>query len=134
MGLLDILKQYSHPGAAAPTGDAFGHFDAVAQQANPEDLGKGIAAALRSDATPLCANDRKSLRAVKSDPESGCAQRNYPGAGACRASHRAHRPHPLPQRKHRRYRPSRSHANHSEAPRSTAIRRAVASIGNAVWV
>ena len=51
MGLLDTLKQYSDRGTA-PTGDVFGHFDTVAQQANPQDLGKGIAAALRSDATP----------------------------------------------------------------------------------
>ena len=51
MGLLDILKQYSNPGAA-PTSDVFGHFDTVAQQANPQDLGKGIAAAMRSNATP----------------------------------------------------------------------------------
>ena len=51
MGLLDILKQYSNP-ATTPTGEVFGHFDTVAQQANPQDLGKGIAAALRSDSTP----------------------------------------------------------------------------------
>ena len=51
MGLLDTLKQYSDR-STAPTGDVFGHFDTVAQQANPQDLGKGIAAALRSDATP----------------------------------------------------------------------------------
>ena len=51
MGLLDILKQYTTPGAA-PTGDILGHFDSVAQQAPPSQLGGGIAAALRSDATP----------------------------------------------------------------------------------
>ena len=51
MGLLDILKQYTNPGAA-PTGDVFGHFDTVASQASPKDLGSGVAAALRSDATP----------------------------------------------------------------------------------
>ena len=51
MSLLDILKQYANP-RATPTGDVFGHFDSVAQQANHQDLGKGIAAALRSDATP----------------------------------------------------------------------------------
>jgi len=51
MGLLDILKQYAEPGAQ-PSGDVFGHFDSVAQQATPKQLGGGIAAALRSDATP----------------------------------------------------------------------------------
>jgi hypothetical protein len=51
MGLLDILKQYSNPGKTAP-GDVVGHFDSVAQQASPQELGGGIAAALRSDATP----------------------------------------------------------------------------------
>ncbi|HEY0746929.1 MAG TPA: hypothetical protein VGD63_09540 [Steroidobacteraceae bacterium] len=51
MGLLDILKQYSNS-SSAPTGDVVGHYDAVAQQASPQDLGGGIAAAMRSDATP----------------------------------------------------------------------------------
>ena len=51
MGLLDILKQYATPGAS-PSGDVLGHFDSVAQQATPTQLGGGIAAALRSDATP----------------------------------------------------------------------------------
>jgi hypothetical protein len=51
MGLFDVLKQYSQPGTQ-PTGDVFGHFDSVAQQATPSQLGGGIAAALRSDATP----------------------------------------------------------------------------------
>lgn len=51
MGFLDILKQYAQAGAQ-PSGDVFGHFDSVAQQAAPTQLGGGIAAALRSDATP----------------------------------------------------------------------------------
>jgi hypothetical protein len=51
MGILDILKQYSNPGAM-PAGDVVGHFDSVAQQASRQDLGSGIAAALRSGATP----------------------------------------------------------------------------------
>ncbi len=51
MGLLDILKHYSQPGTQ-PTGDVFGHFDTVSQQATTGQLGGGIAAALRSDATP----------------------------------------------------------------------------------
>ena len=51
MGLLDILKQYA--GDAAPSHeDVTGHFDEVAQAASPADLGNGIAAAFRSDATP----------------------------------------------------------------------------------
>jgi hypothetical protein len=51
MGLLDILKQYANP-TTAPTGDVYGHFDSVAEQSKPEELGSGVAAALRSDATP----------------------------------------------------------------------------------
>jgi hypothetical protein len=51
MGFLDILKQYGEPGAQ-PSGDVFGHFDSVASQATAGQLGSGIAAALRSDATP----------------------------------------------------------------------------------
>jgi len=51
MGVLDILKQYANP-ASPPAADVNGHFDTVAQQTAPKDLGGGIAAALRSDATP----------------------------------------------------------------------------------
>jgi hypothetical protein len=51
MGLLDILNQYVNP-STAPTGNAMEHFDQVAQQAPPQDLGRGIAAAMRSDSTP----------------------------------------------------------------------------------
>jgi hypothetical protein len=51
MGILDILKQYAQPGVQ-PSGDVFGHFDSIAQQSTPQQLGGGIAAALRSDATP----------------------------------------------------------------------------------
>ncbi len=51
MNFLDILKQYTNP-AAAPATDVENHFDQVAQQAPPQALGRGIAAALRSDATP----------------------------------------------------------------------------------
>jgi len=49
--LIDILKQYANS-AVPPTGDVFGHFDTVAQQAPSKDLGSGIAAAMRSNATP----------------------------------------------------------------------------------
>ena len=45
MGLLDLLQQ-------ALGGNAETHFDQVAQQAPPEQLGAGLAAAMRSDQTP----------------------------------------------------------------------------------
>jgi hypothetical protein len=32
--------------------DVYGHFDSVAEQTKPEELGSGVAAALRSNATP----------------------------------------------------------------------------------
>ena len=51
MGLLDILKQYADP-SAPPTANVNDHFDEVAQQTSSQDLGRGIASALRSDATP----------------------------------------------------------------------------------
>lgn len=51
MGILDILKQYADP-ASARTGDVADHFDQVAQQSSQQDLGNGVAAAFRSDATP----------------------------------------------------------------------------------
>jgi hypothetical protein len=50
MSILDILKQYTTPGAAQ--GDVHSHFDTVAQQASPGELSSGIAAAMRSNATP----------------------------------------------------------------------------------
>ena len=51
MGLLDILQQYA--GAASPPADqAHAHFDEVARQVPASDLGSGLAAAFRSDATP----------------------------------------------------------------------------------
>ena len=45
MGLMDLLQQ-------ALSGNAETHFDQVAQQAPPEQLGAGLAAAMRSDQTP----------------------------------------------------------------------------------
>src|SRR5215212_8945027 len=51
MGLLDILQQYSDP-ARVPHDRVHEHFDEVAQQAPPQELGNGVAAAFRSDATP----------------------------------------------------------------------------------
>ena len=66
MGILDILKQYATP-AAVPAGDVAAHFDQVAQQSSPQDLGNGIAAAFRSDATPGFGQIIGNLFA-KSDP------------------------------------------------------------------
>jgi hypothetical protein len=51
MGLLDILQQYTDP-ARAPTDRVEEHFDQVARQSDPRDLGNGVAAAFRSDSTP----------------------------------------------------------------------------------
>ncbi len=51
MGILDILQQYTDP-ARAPTDRVDDHFDQVARQSSPQDLGNGVAAAFRSDATP----------------------------------------------------------------------------------
>jgi len=52
MGILDILQQYANPSAVPQSGDVHEHFDEVARQASPQDLGNGVAAAFRSDATP----------------------------------------------------------------------------------
>ena len=51
MSILDILKQYADP-SQPPAGNAEDHFNEVAQQAAPQDLGQGISSAFRSDATP----------------------------------------------------------------------------------
>lgn len=45
MGLLDLLQQ-------AVGGNAETHFDQVAQQATPDQVGAGLAEAMRSDQTP----------------------------------------------------------------------------------
>ncbi|VTU14233.1 hypothetical protein SRS16CHR_00990 [Variovorax sp. SRS16] len=45
MGLLDVLQQ-------VVGGNAEKHFDEVAQNASPDQLGAGLAAAMRSDQTP----------------------------------------------------------------------------------
>lgn len=52
MGLLDILQQYAGGAAAGPQGNVNDHFDEVARQVPQQDLGGGLAAAFRSDATP----------------------------------------------------------------------------------
>ena len=51
MGLLDILQQYAGSATTA-AGSVHDHFDQVAPQVPQQDLGSGIAAAFRSDATP----------------------------------------------------------------------------------
>ena len=51
MGLLDILQQYGDPARVQPD-QVNEHFDQVAQQAPRQELGNGVAAAFRSDATP----------------------------------------------------------------------------------
>ena len=51
MGILDILQQYADPSRVQPD-RVNDHFDQVAQQSSPRDLGNGVAAAFRSDATP----------------------------------------------------------------------------------
>jgi hypothetical protein len=51
VGILDILKQYTDP-SSTPTGNVEDHFRQVAQEADPSELGNGIATAFRSDATP----------------------------------------------------------------------------------
>jgi hypothetical protein len=51
MGLLDILNQYANPtSATAETSEA--HFDQVAKEVPPDELGRGVAEAMRSDQTP----------------------------------------------------------------------------------
>ena len=51
MGILDILQQYADPSRVQPD-RVNDHYDQVAQQASPQDLGQGVAAAFRSDSTP----------------------------------------------------------------------------------
>jgi hypothetical protein len=51
MGILDILQQYADPSRAQPD-RVHDHFDEVARQVPPQELGSGVAAAFRSDATP----------------------------------------------------------------------------------
>lgn len=51
MGILDILQQYADP-SRAPTDRVDQHFDQVAQQTSPQQLGPAVAAAFRSEQTP----------------------------------------------------------------------------------
>jgi hypothetical protein len=60
MGLMDILNQYANPNSA-PMGNVEQHFDEVATKVDPNDLGRGISAALRSDATPPFGQSMGSL-------------------------------------------------------------------------
>jgi hypothetical protein len=50
MGLLDILQQ------AVSGANPDAHFDQVAKQASTDELGAGLAAAMRSDQTPAFGN------------------------------------------------------------------------------
>ena len=52
MGILDILQQYAGGATATPRANVDDHFDEVARQVPAQDLGSGVAAAFRSDATP----------------------------------------------------------------------------------
>lgn len=51
MSFMDILNQYANP-SAAQNPQAIDHFDQVAQQASPADIGRGLSETFRSDATP----------------------------------------------------------------------------------
>lgn len=51
MGLLDILDQYKNPSQAAAA-NSEAHFDQVAREVPPDELGRGVTEALRSDQTP----------------------------------------------------------------------------------
>ncbi|MEJ8823851.1 hypothetical protein WKW80_17710 [Variovorax humicola] len=54
MGLLDILQQVV--AGAGGGGNPEAHFDQVTQHATPDQLGAGLAAAMRSDQTPPFGN------------------------------------------------------------------------------
>jgi hypothetical protein len=51
MSILDIVRQYAEPNAGSAATSA-GHFDQVAQQAAPDEIGKGVSGAFRSAQTP----------------------------------------------------------------------------------
>lgn len=53
MGLLDILQEAQQ---ALSGGTADNHLDRLAQHASPEEIGSGLAAAMRSDQTPPFGN------------------------------------------------------------------------------
>ena len=80
MGILDILQQYTDP-ARAPTEHVNDHFDQVARESSPQDLGNGVAAAFRSDATP-------PLRQMIGDL-FGCPIRSSARASSTRSSSRS---------------------------------------------
>src|SRR5579862_5026031 len=75
MGILDLLKQYTRP-SDAPVASATEHFDMVTQEAAPQQLGSGIAAAFRSDATPDFGQTISSLFA-QSSPEQKAGVLNH---------------------------------------------------------
>jgi hypothetical protein len=75
MELLDLLNKYVRP-SEAPLANATEHFDTVAQQAPPQQLGGGIAAAFRSDATPAFGQAIASLFG-QSNPEQKAGALNH---------------------------------------------------------
>jgi hypothetical protein len=75
MELLDLLNKYIRP-SEAPLANATEHFDTVTQQAAPQQLGSGIAAAFRSDATPDFGQTISSLFA-QSSPEQKAGVLNH---------------------------------------------------------
>lgn len=52
MGLMDILQQYSTQRTVDNPQVVSDHFDEVVRTASPDDIGSGVAEALRSDQTP----------------------------------------------------------------------------------
>jgi hypothetical protein len=68
MGLLDILQQYAGGASPPASSNVNDHFDEVARQVPQQDLGNGVAAAFRSDATPPFAQMVGSLFG-QSDPQ-----------------------------------------------------------------
>ena len=51
MGLLDVLNQYQQPSSRAPR-EVMDDFDHVARNADPDEIGHGLAEAFNSDSTP----------------------------------------------------------------------------------
>ena len=82
MGLMDILKQYTD--ASTPDqANVHDHFDQVARETSKQDLGGGIAAAFRSNATPPFEQSVGSLFG-RSDPnqQAGLLNQLLPSLGS----------------------------------------------------
>ena len=69
MGLLDLLQQFTG-GAGSNPAD---HFDQVAAQASPAELGRGLAAAMRSDASVASSHRTSSSPKPHARSERTCA-------------------------------------------------------------